>query len=100
MTIDEIFWVGAPPDAKLTPTQRAVARKAPGTVLSGELTGTGTLKPGDFVVHDEGRFPIVRIQAFRENLDRVLPPRNAGLVLCTHVQKELFSKGQRLRFER
>ncbi len=100
MTIDETFWIGAPRDAKLSAAHRAAARKSPGTVLSGEVVGTGTLKPGDFAIHDAGRFEILWIKAFRENLDRVQPPRNVGLVLGRDVEQELFGKGQQLRFER
>jgi hypothetical protein len=100
MQIDEIVWIGAPPDAKLTTVQRAAARTAPGTVLAGEVVGTGMLKPGDFALHDGARFKIERIQVFRENLDRVQPPRNVGLVLGTQVDKDLFRKGQELRFQR
>jgi hypothetical protein len=100
MKIDGIFWVGAPPDAKLSGAQRAVAGTAPGTILAGELVGTGSLRPGDFVLHDGERFKIVRIEAFRENLERMQPPRNIGLVLGTQVEQERFSEGQELRFER
>jgi translation elongation factor EF-Tu-like GTPase len=100
MKIDEIFWIGAPPNAKLTAVQRAAARKAPGTVLTGEILGTGTLKPGDFAHYEGGRYKIQRIEAFRENLERVQPPRNIGLVLGAQVDKDLFHKGQELRFAR
>ncbi len=100
MQIEETFWIGAPADAKLTNVQRAVARTAPGTVLTGEVVGTGMLKPGDFVLHEGSRFEIVRIEVFREHLERVQPPRNVGLVLGTQVDQNLFSTGQQLRFER
>ncbi len=100
MMIEEIVWVGAPSNAKLTTGQRAAARKAPGTVLGGEVVGTGMLKPGDFAVHEGSRFKIERIQVFRENLEWVLPPRHIGLVLGTQVNKELFRKGQEVRFQR
>lgn len=100
MTIEDTFWIGAPRGAKLSAAQRAAARKSPGTVLSGEVVGTGTLRPGDFAVHDAGRFEILWIKAFRENLDRVQPPRNVGLALGPGVEQGLFSKGQQLRFER
>lgn len=100
MKIEEIFWIGAPANAKLTGVQRAAARKAPGTVLAGEVVGTGILKPGDFALHEGIRFKIERIEAFRENLDRVQPPRNVGLVLGTQVNKDLFRTGQELRFSR
>lgn len=100
MTIQDTFWIGARTDAKLSSAQRAAARQAPGTVLAGEVVGTGTLKPGDFAVHEAGRFQIVRIKAFRENVERVQPPHNVGLVLGTDVDRDLFSEGQQLRFER
>ena len=100
MTIADVFWIGAPPDARLDPISRKVAARAPGTVLTGELTGTGTLKPGDFVVHEQGRFQILALEAFHELLDRAEPPRAIGLRLGTRVARELFGRGQRLRFER
>jgi hypothetical protein len=100
MMIEEIVWIGAAPNAKLTTAQRAAARTAPGTVLAGEVVGTGMLKPGDFVLHEGVRFQIERIQVFRENLESVVPPRNVGLVLGTHVNRDLFRKGQELRFQR
>jgi translation elongation factor EF-Tu-like GTPase len=100
MSVEDIFWIGASPSAKLTHAQRVAARKAPGTVLTGEVLGTGTLKPGDFMISEGSRFEIVRIEAFREHLERVQPPRNVGLVLGAQVDKELFRKGQALRFER
>jgi hypothetical protein len=100
MKIDEIFWIGAPADAKLSTVQRAAARKAPGTVLAGEVVGTGMLKPGDFALHEGIRVKIERIQVFQENLDSVQPPRNVGLVLGTQVDKDLFRTGQELRFQR
>jgi EAL domain-containing protein (putative c-di-GMP-specific phosphodiesterase class I) len=46
------------------------------------------------------RFKIDRIEAFRETLKRVLPPRNIGLVSGTQVNKHLVRKGQELRFSR
>jgi hypothetical protein len=100
MKIDEIFWIGAPRNAKLTAVQRAAARKAPGTVLAGEVVGTGTLKPGDFAIHEGSRYKIERIEVFHENLERVQPPRNVGLVLGAHVDQDVFSKGQELSFQR
>jgi hypothetical protein len=100
MSIEDIFWIGAPPGAKLTNAQRAAARKAPGVVLTGEVVGTGTLKPGDFMISDESRFEIMRIEAFRENLDTVEPPRNVGLVLGAQVDKDFFRKGHQVRFAR
>jgi hypothetical protein len=100
MTIDEIFWIGAPAGGKLTNAQRVAARKAPGVVLTGEVVGDGTLKPGDFMISGGGRFEIVRIEAFREHLHRVQPPRNVGLVLGAQVDKDRFRKGQVLRFAR
>jgi hypothetical protein len=100
MMIEEIVWIGAAPNAKLTTARRAAARTAPGTVLAGEVVGTGMLKPGDFVLHEGVRFKIERIQVFRQNLDSVLPPRNVGLVLGTQVNKDVFRKGQEMRFQR
>jgi hypothetical protein len=100
MTIADVFWIGAPPDARLDRVSRKVAARAPGTVLTGELTGTGTLRPGDFVVHEQGRFEILAIEAFREFLDHAEPPRAIGLRLGTNVSRELFGRGQQLRFER
>jgi hypothetical protein len=100
MTIADIFWIGPAAGAELSPAQRAAAAKAPGTVLSGELTGAGTLKPGDWVLHEDDRFQILGIKAFRENLESARPPRNIGVVLGTTVAKERFSQGQQLRFER
>lgn len=100
MKIEGIFWVGAPPGTKLANVQRAVESKAPGTILAGQLVGTGTLRPGDFVLHDGERIEIARIEAFGENLDSAQPPRNIGLVLGTQVERERFSEGQELRFER
>jgi translation elongation factor EF-Tu-like GTPase len=100
MKIDEISWIGAPPNAKLTAVQRAAARQAPGTVLTGEILGTGMLKPGDFVLYEGGRYKIQRIEVFRENLERVQPPRNVGVVLGAQVDKDLFRNGQELHFER
>jgi hypothetical protein len=100
MVIEEIVWIGAAPNAQLTTVQRAAARTAPGTVLAGEVVGAGMLKPGDFVLHEGVRFKIERIQVFRENLESVLPPHNVGLVLGTQVNKDLFRKGQELRFQR
>jgi hypothetical protein len=100
MTIAEVFWIGAPADAPLDPITRKLAARAPGTVLLGELTGSGTLKPGDAVVHDRGRFEILAIEAFRQLLDHVEPPRNVGLRLGTGVDRDLFAKGQQVRFER
>ena len=49
MTISEVFWIGPPPNSELDPLRRKLAATS-GTVVSGELTGTGTLKPGDFVM--------------------------------------------------
>ena len=100
MTIAAVFWVGAPPNAKPDRTGRKAAALAPGTVLTGELTGTGTLKPGDFVVHEQGRFEILALEAFRQLLDRVEPPRAIGLRLGANVDRTLFDQGQQLRFER
>ncbi len=68
--------------------------------MLGELTGSGTLKPGDFVINELGRFEIEAIEAFRELLDRVEPPRNIGLCLGTAVDRGVFAKGQQIRFER
>jgi hypothetical protein len=42
-------------------------------VLPGELTGSGTLKPGDFVIHQRGRFEVEAIEAFRELSDSADP---------------------------
>lgn len=100
MTIEDVFWIAPPPDAKLDPIKRSIAGKAPGTVLLGELTGSGTLKPGDFVINERGRFEIEAIEAFRELLDHVEPPRNIGLRLGTGVDRAVFAKGQQIRFER
>jgi hypothetical protein len=102
MTIQSVFWITPPPPgAKLDRRQRKLAATLfPGTVLVGELTGSGTLLPGDFVVHEQGCFKIARIEAFREVLYRVQPPRNIGLKLGTGVDRELFGEGQTIRFER
>lgn len=100
MTIAEMFWIGALADAKLDPITRKLAAKAPGTVLLGELTGSGTLKPGDVVFHDRGRFEIVAIEAFRRLLDHVESPCNVGLRVGTGADRDLFAKGQQVRFER
>jgi hypothetical protein len=100
MAIADVFWIGAPPKAKLGRTGRKAATVAPGTVLTGELTGTGTLKPGDFVVHEQGRFEILALEAFRQLLGRVEPPRAIGLRLGPNVDRSLFGQGQQLRFER
>ena len=100
MTIAAVFWVGAPPNASLDRTGTKAAALAPGTVLTGELTGTGTLKRGDFVVHEGGRFEVLALEAFRELLDRVQPPRAIGLRLGANVDRTLFDHGQQLRFER
>jgi hypothetical protein len=100
MTIEDVFWIAPPPDAKLDPIKRTIAGRAPGTVLLGELTGSGTLKPGDFVITERGRFEIEAIEAFRELLDRVEPPRNIGLRLGTAVDRVVFAKGQQIRFAR
>lgn len=35
MTIQEVFWIGAPPDAKLSRAKRRITEKAPRTVLLG-----------------------------------------------------------------
>lgn len=100
MTIEDVFWMTPPaPNAK-GDLPRTLAAMVPGTVLMGELTGTGILKPGDFVVHEKGRFEIQRIEVFHQFLDRVEPPRWLGLRLGTHVDRALFGKGERLRFER
>jgi hypothetical protein len=68
MTIENVVWITPPPPgAKLDRRQRKLAAMLfPGTVLVGELTGSGTLRPGDFVIHEHGRFNIERIEAFRE----------------------------------
>ena len=102
MTIKDVVWITPPPPgAKLDRRQRKLAAMLfPGTVLVGELTGGGTLRPGDFVVHEQGRFKIERIEAFREVLDQVQPPRSIGLKLGTEVDRELFAEGQEIRFER
>jgi hypothetical protein len=102
MTIKDVVWITPPPPgAKLDRRQRKLAAMLfPGTVLVGELTGGGTLRPGDFVVHEQGRFKIERIEAFHEVLDHVQPPRNIGLKLGTGVDRELFAEGQEIRFER
>ncbi len=99
LTIEEVFWIGAPANAKLDPIKRKLASRFPGTVLLGELTGTGALMPGDFVVHQQGRFEIQAIEVFHQLLDRAEPPRPIGLRLGTKVRQELFSKGQQLQFE-
>ena len=65
MTIEDVFWIAPPPDAKLDPIKRSMTGRAPGTVLLGELTGSGTLKPGDFVIKEGGRFEIEAIEALR-----------------------------------
>lgn len=75
-------------------------RKALGVVVTGEVTGNGVLRPGDLVADGEQRFPIVSIEAFREKLDRVEPPRHVGLALGATVSKDAFVEGQQLRFER
>ncbi|MGA2010305.1 MAG: hypothetical protein ABSH51_07205 [Solirubrobacteraceae bacterium] len=100
MTIDDVFWIGPPAGAGLTVAQRAVARRAPGTVLTGALAGAGTLKPGDHALHAGSRYQIVRIEVFREHVERVQPPRNVGLVLGAQVAKDTFNAGEQLRFER
>jgi len=100
MKVEQTFWIGAPPDAKLTPRKAAIARQAPGTVVTGEVVGQGTLKPGDIVINGEHRFPIQRLEAFRQNLEKLEPPRNVGLVLGTDVDKDLFGEGHELRFQR
>ncbi len=100
LTIGDVFWIGAPSNVPLDRRMRKAAAMAPGTVLVGELTGTGTLKAGDFVVHERGRFEIRAIEVFRQILDRVEPPRAIGLRLGPEVDRELFGKGQQLRFER
>jgi hypothetical protein len=102
MTITDVVWITPPPPgAKLDRRQRKLAAMLfPGTVLVGELTGGGTLRPGEFVVHEQGRFKIERIEAFHEVLDHVQPPRSIGLKLGTGVDRELFAEGQEIRFER
>ena len=86
--------------AKLDPIKRSMTGRTPGTVLLGEMIGSATLKPGDFVINERGRFEIEAIEAFRELLDRVEPPRNIGLRLGTAVDRAAFAKGQQIRFER
>jgi hypothetical protein len=44
MTIADVFWIRPPPNVVLDRTGRKAAALAPGTVLTGELTGAGTLK--------------------------------------------------------
>ena len=95
MTIEDVFWIAPPPDAKLDPIKRRIAGRAPGAVLLRELTGSGTLKPGDFVINEGGRSEIEAIEAFRELLDRVEPPRNIGLRFGTAVDRAVFAKGSR-----
>ncbi len=102
MTIADVFWVTPPPQgAQLDRRQRKIAAAIyPGTALTGELTGAGTLRPGDVVVHEQQRFTIARIDAFREVLERVQPPRNIALRLGTGVDPAAFDKGQTIRFAR
>jgi hypothetical protein len=100
MTIQDVFWIGPPPDAKLDPVKSVIARKAPGTVLLGELRGSGLLRPGDLVVCEQGRFPILAIEAFKQLLDHAEPPRNVGLRLGTGVDRSLFAAGQQVHFAR
>jgi hypothetical protein len=102
MTVKDVVWITPPPPgAKLDRRQRKLAAMLfPGTALVGGLTGGGTLRPGDFVVHEQGRFKIERIEAFHEVLDHVQPPRSIGLKLGTGVGRELFAEGQEIRFER
>lgn len=100
MTIADVFWIGPPPNVELHRTGRKAAAIVPGTVLTGELTGVGTLKPGDFVVHEQGRFQILVLEAFRQLLDHAEPPRAIGLRLGASVDHALFGPGQPLRFER
>ncbi len=100
MVIKEVFWVGAPPDAKLGPAQRRLAAQAPGTVLVGVLDGTGSLRAGDLVVHPSGRFSVQTIEAFQKLLDTAQPPQSVGLRLGTAVDRALFSPGDQVGFER
>jgi hypothetical protein len=100
MKLDSTFFVGRTSTSKPTAMEAALARKAPGTILLGELVGEGTLKPGDVVICAAGRFPIKRIEAFKQILERVDPPRNIGLALGPGVDKDLFRDGEELRFER
>lgn len=81
MVIKDVFWIGAPPDAKLRPAQRLLAAQAPGTVLIGVLDGTGLLRAGDLVVHPSGRFSIQAVEAFQKLLDTAQPPQAVGLRL-------------------
>jgi hypothetical protein len=100
MKVDSTFFVGFASPSKPNLIVAALARKAPGTIVTGELVGDGSLKPGDVVVCAAGRFPIKRIEAFKQDLEHVEPPQNIGLVLGPGVDKHLFPRGEDLRFER
>lgn len=100
MVVEDVFWIGAPADARLRGAQRKLAAAAPGTVLLGVLAGTGALQPGDLVVHHAGRFPVKAIEAFRELLATAQAPQAVGLRMGADVPRHLFSAGDQLRFER
>jgi len=100
MKLESSFFVGRTATSKPTAIEAALAKKAPGTIVTGELIGAGILKPGDIVICTAGRFPIKRIEVFKQNLEWVEPPRNVGLVLGPDVDKGLFHEGEVVRFER
>ena len=100
MKVDSTFFVGIASPTKPNLIVAALARRTPGTILTGELLGEGTLRAGDVVVCAAGRFPIKRIEGFKQDLEHVEPPQAIGLVLGPEVDKHAFRRGQDLRFER
>ncbi len=79
MVVEDVFWIGAPPEARLRGAQRKLAAAAPGTA---------------------GRFPIRAIEAFRELLATAQAPQAVGIRMGADVPRYLFSAGDQLRFER
>lgn len=100
MKVDSAFFVGIASPSKPNLIVAALARRTPGTILTGELVGEGTLKAGDVVICAAGRFPIKRIEGFKQDLEHVEPPQAVGLVLGPEVDKLLFPRGEDLRFAR
>jgi len=100
MKLESTFFIGRSATSKPMAIEAVLARKTPGTILVGELMGEGALMLGDVVVCAAGRFPIKRIEVFKQLIEQVGPQRNVALGLGPDVDAGLFHEGEQLRFER
>ena len=52
-----------------------------GTVLTGKLDGQGQLNVGDYAVCEAGTWQVIKIEAFRAELETAAPGMNIGILL-------------------